>query len=356
MNKTQELARHAFLIFTWSLASCSGPRPPAVAEPADTEFWQPHLLYLKRSPYPRLHVEVDAVAGCQPSQERLENLRAFLAAHCDKPAGITLVRDEVISQKDATGWPSQVLARRHISGPPDGQAAAFLYVLFYDGSLCDKASLFGGGGAPREKNRKPHVNLIPYPAAIMINTRYGAAFEKHTGDLLLRHEAGHLFGLSRHQHSAGFHCENPDCLMRATTTINLTRLLTGRDPVTQHELCADCLAELRSNGRRAAAGNLRFVGPVLVRSESGYHVLSLPGHVKLVLGDLSDQDCRDYAARVRESSFSREENEPGIRCWMDGKLPLSAANQRALERAGKDPVGAVRQAAGLLQKHLAARE
>ncbi len=346
MKKTLELVGVASLIlsFSGSLASCSGPRPAATPAPEGLAFWQPHLLYLKRSPYPCLHVEVDAVEGCEPNEDRLERLHAFLAAHCDKPAGITIVRDEVIPKRDASGWPSQVLARRHVSGPPGGRPAAFLYVLFYDGGLCDKPN---PSGAPtvREGRRKPHVSLIPYPAAIMINTRYAAAWDRYIGSALLRHEAGHLLGLSRHHHSSGYHCRNAGCLMQPDIAVDLSRLLTGRDPVTQHELCADCAAELRLAARRAPDRNLRFVGPVLVRSESGYHVLSLPGYVKVVLGSLSEKDCRDYAARVRADSRTREENEPGMRSWLDAKLPLSPAHRRALECAEKDPMEVVRHAA-----------
>ena len=44
--------------------------------------------------------------------------------------------------------------------------------------------------------------------------------------------------------------------------------------------------------------NLRFVGSVLVRSEIGYHVLSLPGRLLLLVGDFSHERCANFADRV----------------------------------------------------------
>jgi len=82
-------------------------------------FWQPHLLYLLDSPYPRLYVEVDAVEGCAPEDATLNKLRDFLATHCRKPEGIEIARSDVIPIKDARGVPSKALARKFMNGPPE---------------------------------------------------------------------------------------------------------------------------------------------------------------------------------------------------------------------------------------------
>src|SRR5688572_24716511 len=79
------------------LASCSTPKiddsqadPDGVVQFFDR--WKPQLLYLLPSPHPRLHVEVDAVKGCEPDEPTLEKLRGFLADYCTKPDGIHIVR------------------------------------------------------------------------------------------------------------------------------------------------------------------------------------------------------------------------------------------------------------------------
>ena len=48
---------------------------------------------------------------------------------------------------------------------------------------------------------------------------------------------------------------------------------------------------------------------MLVRSENGYHVLSLPFRVKVIVGDLTDQDCRDFAAAVRAEPPASSAND-----------------------------------------------
>src|SRR5262245_37343409 len=77
------------------LTGCSTGRiaPPTMER---VGFWQPHLLYLESSPHSRLYVEVDSVEGCEPGDDTLNKLREFLAAYCRKPAGIEIVRGDVI--------------------------------------------------------------------------------------------------------------------------------------------------------------------------------------------------------------------------------------------------------------------
>src|ERR1043165_2073016 len=45
-----------------------------------TDFWQPYLLYRQASPCPRLYVEIDAVAGCEPSDTALKQLKELPVA------------------------------------------------------------------------------------------------------------------------------------------------------------------------------------------------------------------------------------------------------------------------------------
>src|SRR5262245_39650719 len=132
----------------FSLTSCTTARDPRLQSKPDpaklTSFWQPQLLYILSSPHSRLYVEVDAVEGCQPSDATLHKLREFLTTYCNKPDGIEIVRGDVIPAGTARGVPLPALARKFINGPPDNNTAsppAFLYVLYCDPALCDKAPI-----------------------------------------------------------------------------------------------------------------------------------------------------------------------------------------------------------------------
>jgi len=98
--------------------------------------------------------------------------------------------------------------------------------------------------------------------------------------------------------------------------------------------------------------NLRFVGPVLVRSEAGYHVLSLPSHGRLVVGDLTDQDCRDFAAAVR-AGVRPQGTRGNPQVWdalvKDGASDDLPKLREVLSRAKADPLDAVRVGASKIE-------
>jgi tetratricopeptide (TPR) repeat protein len=87
---------------------------------------------------------------------------------------------------------------------------------------------------------------------------------------------------------------------------------------------------------------LRFVGPVLVRSETDYYVLSLPDRVKLIVGSLTEQDCQDFAAAVRAEKTSSND---GTRVeWQvkDEVLDKFARVSDSFDQAKTDPLEPVR--------------
>jgi len=178
-----------------------------------------------------------------------------------------------------------------------------LYVLYYSGALSDEhavaeANCPGEGTAlrPRQRDVHCHADLLPYPALILMNTSYMRNWHR---DQVLPHEAGHLTGLAgRPTHASGYHCLSPTCLMNRY--FHFHRFLLGW----QQRPCKRCVAQLAESSRQPPPANLRFVGPVLVRSENGYHILSLPERVRIVVGDLAEQDCRDFAAAVRAETPS----------------------------------------------------
>jgi hypothetical protein len=70
-------------------------------------YTQPELLYVTAQRYTRLYVEVDVLEGVEVPQRWLDELRGFLSQHCDKPDGITMVRDAPIPASAVVGATSR---------------------------------------------------------------------------------------------------------------------------------------------------------------------------------------------------------------------------------------------------------
>lgn len=332
----------------------------------DTSFWKPHQLYLQASPHPRLYVEVDAVKGCEPSDARLKKLKEFLATYCQKPDGIEIVRGDVIPVKAAKGVPLRALTRHYLTGPPattNGPAPAFLYVLYYDGRLCEQpvtstaSQTNKAASSSLARNEKPHVDFLPYPAAMYINTRYFHGLGKHESVLL--HEAGHVLGLAgRTTGATNNHCLDMQCLMYRNLAWSIPRFLLWQDPIRQHELCTQCQAELVEDTRQAPSSKLRFIGPVLVRSEDGYHVLNFPFQAAVIIGNLTDDDVQEFIDWVRaEKSLpvDTEDNMRGYASIKDQERPDVARLNDIFTRAKADPLKLVRELAIKLEEAVKAK-
>ena len=322
--------------------NCATRKPPAVqSKPQTLAFWKPYLLYLKPTPHDRMHVEVDAVAGCEPAMKELESLGAFLGAHCEKPGGIEIRKSSVIPRSEARGLSRRELARQWMNGPPtEGREPAYLYVLYYDGRL---------GGRGKAAGANPHTELLPYPAAIFINRGYRPLLAPWMKDALVRHEAGHVLGLAqREERAKGGHCTEKECLMSANLKIHILRLLTGRDPVTQKQLCQHCLRQLEQASKLPPKKNLSFGGPVLVREEQGYRVLSLQGSLALVIGGGREEAVAHFRQRerTRKTEAGQEPDTLFYYAWIaEGMRKESDEVQAILDRASRDPFGMVRDAA-----------
>ena len=154
-----------------ALTGCVTPN-----ERGDETRWQPQLLYLNRSPCPSLYVEVAAVAGTEPGDAALEQLRQFLAKYCDKPGGIRIVRDNPIPRAEARGFSHERAGVPFLQGPPanaTNPSPAFIYILYYDSALCQRPG--AGQRGPIHKHLslqydfgwvntiQPHAHLLPFP-------------------------------------------------------------------------------------------------------------------------------------------------------------------------------------------------
>jgi tetratricopeptide (TPR) repeat protein len=65
--------------------------------------------------------------------------------------------------------------------------------------------------------------------------------------------------------------------------------------------------------------------PVLVRSEGGYHVLSLPHRERVIVGALAEEDCREFAAAIRAETPIPGDDETEQRA--DGVLKEEALRE-----------------------------
>jgi hypothetical protein len=303
--------------------------------------WEPHLLYLLPSPHSRLHVEVDAVAGNEPDDIALEKLRSFLSTHCKKPDGIEIVRSDVITAEAARGVAPETLGRKYVNGPSTTNASppAFIYALYYNYPLSrdsgTERTLHRGASVVRVRraqNANPYADLGLY-SAIYFNTSYSLGLAMNE---ILLHETGHLLGLvSRSAHARNGHCLNRSCQMNTHRDyIRRFRWLPGRG---QAPLCAECAAELTQSATQAPLPNLRYVGPVLVRSEGDYHVLSLPERAGVIAGNLTDRDCQEFAAAMRRETV-KHDGGMRVHCLVkDDVLDNPAKLDEILARLKNDP-------------------
>ena len=239
-------------------------------------YMHPELLYLKDQPYPKLYVEVDMVEGAEVPQQWLDKLQVFLAQYCDKPDGITVVKDEPIPLAEVKDLSIYEAALLYTDGPhvDDGEQPAYLHVFFYNRYF--SFSRHQGLSGPV---RNPHVSPV-CPTTVFINVDYAHVAPQYMRIELVLHEAGHVLGLSENgNHGDGTHCRNRGCLMRPFEEVEaeLVRLLAAPAGVqfSRHP-CQDCLHDLEASKAMEPDEKLSFAGPFLVRREKGYAVVRLP--------------------------------------------------------------------------------
>jgi tetratricopeptide (TPR) repeat protein len=82
---------------------------------------------------------------------------------------------------------------------------------------------------------------------------------------------------------------------------------------------------------------------VLVRSETNYHILNLPDRVKVIAGQLTDQDCRDFATAARDEKVPPENDNLRVD-WLikDEVFEKPASITDSFEQVKADPLEPVR--------------
>jgi hypothetical protein len=168
----------------------------------------------------------------------------------------------------------------------------------------------------------------------------------------LQHEAGHLLGIARDPaHAADLHCREKSCLMYPIfSPMDLLIREVWADagdanPMKQLRLCPRCEAEAQRHGTEPGPSNLRFVGPVLVRLESGYQVMALPTRLKVIVGEFDEQDAWDFLRAVQSESVKLKVDDSffgGGGIVKPEARQDPARLQETLKQARQDPLELVR--------------
>lgn len=329
---------------------CTGCTKQSI-DPRSLSFWKPHLLYLQSAPCDSLYVEIDAVEGSAPGEETIETLRRCLLRHCDKPGKIQIVCNAPIPLEDARSTRPELLALRYMDGPANPKhdgGMAYLYVLYYDSSKLS--------GKKYRKAVNPHAKLLPYPAAIYMDTRYIEKhnLSKHEAQLLL-HEVGHILGLTwsrKRGHDWYCHCRDKSCLMNESYRVSALPFRKER----KKELCELCIRDIEFAKTEEPDPKLKFMGPVIVRSEQDYHVLSLPAFVKLHFGPLESVKWPDVLEQARNETPRRAPQADAVAVIMDSGDPANfneiVSLRRAIENAERDPCHTVRLGVNIIKGQL----
>ena len=347
---------YAIKVMLYFVVLCTGCASPTNVkqgiDPRSLSFWKPHLLYLQSAPCESLYVEVDAVQGSEPKEETIETLRQCLLRYCDKPGKIQIVRNAPIPLRDAQAARPELLALRYMDGPVhskyDGRTA-YLYVLFYDSSQLSDTRYHRGV--------YPYAKLLPYPAAVYMDTRYlkKQRLSKYEAQLLL-HEVGHILGLTwgqKRRDDWRCHCRDKSCLMYGRYRVPILPFQKHR----QKELCDLCKGDLEAARVDKADPRLTFMGPVMVRSEHDYHVLSLPAFVKLHFGPLESIKWQDVLEQARYEARKRatQPDTVAIIMGLGTNSGERTSLQHAIENAKKDPCRIVRLGVNMVENQFRKR-
>jgi hypothetical protein len=269
----------------------------------------------------------------------------------------------VIPRKAARGYSADSLAAGYLDGPPtqtNSAAPAFLYVLFYDNRVnanvlqspreASQRPLKDPLPAAMSRRENPHVNFLQYQSMIYFDISYGPDMwePKEFPELCLLHEAGHTLGLvSREGRVKTAHCTNSVCLMQPTFKMRYYVIPWLKDKRPKAALCADCEAELQQRKGLTATNQMRFVGPVLVRTMPTYSVFSLPGCHALCAGDSIDEHVQAFLKEFRKR-FATANGK--MEHWFRYDVQFEEALPTVVQAALEDPSPDIRHLARHMQK------
>ncbi|MBC7606487.1 MAG: membrane metalloprotease [Burkholderiales bacterium] len=208
--------------------------------------------FLSAAKYDAVVVEVLYVTGFQPTAQTLINLKQFMEARLNKPAGITIVEKQISSPGNSPYDNPEIIQieSNHRTKYNNGNVLA-LYIFFADGNaIGDSSNTFTLGRAYRNTSFVVFENSIKG-----LSDAIGEANRVDLETTVVEHELGHLLGLvnlgstmqTEHLDEAhDKHCDNENCLMYWEAEGNgvMQMMLSGNIPVLDN----NCLADLIANG------------------------------------------------------------------------------------------------------------
>ena len=248
-------AKYIFII--WLIISsigCSKTFNPYSNDPNDPDYFYNRPVgvsaneLLSDLKYKSLKIEIQYMAGFEPSATSVTHFQNLLSSLLNKPSGISIILREIPPS------PSSILSIDQVFAVERENRTVFttgdqigVYLLITNGNNTDNKVL---GAAYRNssmvlfgKNIKDNSGNIGQPSRYKLEST------------VMEHEIGHLLGLvdlgsamqTNHKDSPhGNHCTNNNCLMYYSSDTHdiFGFLLSGNIPTYD----ANCLADLRANG------------------------------------------------------------------------------------------------------------
>lgn len=210
--------------------------------------------FLRADEFTSLLVEVDYVAGRQPSAAALDALQLALETYLDKPDGVGIVVDDVIPDQGAPVWTYEdaealeIQYRDHYRDFDTGEAV--LYFLYLDGSSDSDTA------AGRVLGYAYHGSSLVMFKDTIEDTGGPPFIRQAVEPTVIVHEVGHVLGLvdngipmqTDHLDTAhGAHCANPDCIMYWAVGTDKVSDFVHNGPPTFDAECEADLAAARGN-------------------------------------------------------------------------------------------------------------
>jgi hypothetical protein len=248
--------------------------PGAPAEQRLLETMNPFILTNLVSS--RVVVEVDRVAGIEPSPKALQAVERVLGDHCESGKRVELVLDDEIPRavwENAAGRPGlEGLVARHLDrDPTDWAQAEVIYVLYTPDSrpwygrsvsgMTDRIAFPRGGAVATVQTILIFTDEIRRDALLWITP---AKIER----AVIVHELGHVIGLvgdpGHMQRERPGHCSVARCVMhqpgkRAGFVNGVPALLAGRIPSRYGKRCVADIETAKRLWRERAAADPAFV-------------------------------------------------------------------------------------------------
>jgi predicted Zn-dependent protease len=206
--------------------------------------------FLSSSKYDKLVVEVQYMAGYQPSSAALNRLTTLLQERLNKPDGIMISQKSISAQGKAVYSSADVEAIEKAERTQNTKGNTLTaYILFLDGDYSDNS-----GSSKVLGLTYANSSMVIFEKAVK---DFSGGLSQPSTDVLestvVNHEFGHVLGLvnngttmqSSHQ-SNGAHCNNKNCLMyyQAETSDIIGNLIGNNVP----SFDSNCLNDLKGNG------------------------------------------------------------------------------------------------------------